>query len=798
MRTVTLASLRLYTRRYVAAFLAVAIGVAFIITIGALNASAKDGLTAGAGQPYRGSTLVASDVYEVADARTIVEAVEADGGAATVLGYAMEPLRAGASNGDSTIGVVADDAALRWQELVGGSWPRAPGEVLVDEQAAKSNNVSAGDTVQIGGREFDVVGVASAGEALTSSDFYGLWADVSTFEKSLWIDSLPLRGIEEGAITSVAPEAVVMSTDDHVRELQAEITRGADTLTLMLLVFVTVALTVAAIVIANTFSILFAQRTSDIAMLRCVGATRAQVRRSVRLEALAIAIASSVVGLLAGVGFGYGVVAVIRSLFPAVGLGDAAVAPLWFVAAFAVGVIVTVAAAWLPTRATTRISPLAAMRPAGDSDVRTTAGKVRVAIGAILLAAGAVLLALAVAGANVVAMLGGGVLFFVSVLVLGPVIVPPLIRLAGKVAGPLTGATGRIATDNAIRNPKRTATTTSALLVGVTLTSAVVVGMSSAGAAVDEESRASYPIDAALTSPSPLRADALDRVLAVPGVEEAVALDGVTVTVDGVATPVVGLPRDTSVIDGDRSTLPGEAEIALPFEILDELGWPETVTVEAGGRTIELRPTESSSPWGPTPVVDTGTLRFLTERAEPLALWMRTDDGTDVNDLVGDLEAVATSLDATLFSTIEKQDFIATQLSVMTAVVVGLLGIAVLIALVGIGSTLGLSVLERRRENALLRALGVTRRQLRATLVVEALLLAGAAAVLGVAIGTFFGWIGVKVMIEQMVSSGSVLAIPVGQLAAIVAIAAVAGVFASVLPSRKAARTAPAAGLTLE
>ncbi|RLV56136.1 FtsX-like permease family protein [Aeromicrobium phragmitis] len=798
MRTVTLASLRLYTRRYVAAFLAVAIGVAFIITIGALNASAKDGLTAGAGQPYRGSDVVASDVYDVSDARTIVEAVEADGGAASVLGYAMEPLQAGAASGDTTLGVVADDEALRWQTLISGSWPRVPGEVLVDEQAAKSNGVAVGDTVQIGGLELDVVGVASAGKALTSSDFYGLWTDVSSFENSLWIDSVPVRGTDEAAITAVAPDAVVMATDDHVRELQAELTRGADTLTLMLLVFVTVALTVAAIVIANTFSILFAQRTSDIAMLRCVGATRAQVRRSVRLEALAIGLFSSTVGLLAGVGFGFGIVALIRSLFPAVGLGDASVAPLWFLAAFAVGVIVTVAAAWLPTRATTRISPLAALRPAGDGDVRTTAGKLRVAFGAVLLLAGAALLTLAVTGASVVAMLGGGVLAFVSVLVLGPVIVPPMIRLAGRATGPLTGATGRIATDNAIRNPKRTATTTSALLVGVTLTSAVVVGMSSAGAAVDEESRASYPIDAALASTTPLRADALDRVLAIPGVEDAVALDGVPVTIDGIATPAVALPRDAGVIDGDRNALPGEAEIALPFEILDELNFPQTVTVEAGGRTIELRPTESSSPWGPTPVVGVETMRALTERAQPLVLWVGTDDSTDGNDLVGDLRAVATGLDATLFSTIEKQRFMSQQVDVMTAVVVGLLGIAVLIALVGIGSTLGLSVLERRRENALLRALGVTRRQLRATLVVEAMLLAGAAAVLGVGIGTLFGWIGVKVMIEQMVATGAVLVIPVGQLAAIIAIAAVAGVLASVLPSRTAARTAPAAGLTLE
>lgn len=797
MRTVTLASLRHYTRRYVAAVVAVAIAVAFIVTIGALNSSAKDGLTAGAAQPYHGSELVAGEIYEASAANAVIEAAEAAGGSATVLGYATEQLQAGNVTGETTIGVASADEAMRWQTLEAGEWPSEAGHVLVDEQGAKSNGVKLGDVVRIADREFEVVGLASAGAALTRSDFYALWPDVVSFESNLWIDSLPVRGVDQATIAAAAPEAVVATTDDHVHELQTEITRGADMLTLMLMVFVTVALTVAAIVIANTFSILFAQRSSDIAMLRCVGATRVQIRRSVRVEALAIGAGSSVIGVIAGFALGHGLVALVTALFPTAPLGTAHVGVWWFAGAFIVGVGVTVVAAWLPTRATTRISPLAALRPTGEGDVRTRAGKLRLAAGAVLLVLGAALLAAAVAGQSVVAMLAGGVLAFVSVLVLGPLIVPPLIRLAGWATGPITGTTGRIASDNAVRNPKRTATTTSALLVGVTLTSAFVVGMASAGAAVDEETRMSYPVDAVLSSDAALPPEAEERVAAAPGVTAAAVLDGVPATIGELTTPVVAAPQDTSAIDGDRSSLPSAGEIALPYELLTELDFPESVAVQTGNASITLRPTSASSPWGPLPVVHPTALRSLTEHAEPLAIWVHTDDGADAADLVGDLTAVSKELDATLTSTIEKQHYIAQQLTVMTAVVVGLLGIAVLIALVGIGSTLGLSVLERRRENALLRALGVTRRQLRATLVVEALLLAGAATVLGVAIGTLFGWIGVKVMVEQL-TTASALVIPVGQLAAIVGLAAIAGVLASVLPSRKAARTAPAAGLTLD
>lgn len=786
MRTVTMASLRLYRRRYLAALTAVAISVTFIVTIGALNASAKDGLTAGVGTPVRGADTVATELSsrdtEAADA--IVEAADAEGGAAAPFGYAVD-------DKNNALGVLADDETLRWQELVDGQWPSASGELVVGQQAAKSHDASLGDSISFNGADFRIVGVVDSSDAGTPVDYFVPWEGARNLPE-FSIESVLIRDADTSAITAAAPGVDVISADAYVQDLQTQATQGVDVLTLLLMVFATVALTVAAIVIANTFSILFAQRTSEIAMLRCIGATRRQVRRSVRFESLIIGLVSSVVGVLVGLGLGYGIVALIRNLFPDAGLGAASVTPVWIAGAFAVGVVVTMVAAWLPTRSTTRISPLEALRPA-DSTLGTPAGRVRVGIGVALLAVGTALLAVAIANRNVVLMLVGGALFFVSVLVLGPSIVPPMIRGVGRLIAPVTGATGRLATDNAIRNPRRTATTTSALLVGVTLTSAVVTGMASSSAAIAETTRTDYPLDAALTGSLP--ADTLDEVLALPGVEKAVPLSGTSeARIDGLGAPLAAVPRDTSVVRG-TDALPDSDEIALPADLREKLGSPDEVTVTVGGLDKTL--TVTTSPYGPTPLVDVTTMRALSSAMEPVAVWVSGKENADSDDLVGDLEGAASGLGLDLYQQISKLGFIEQQLTVMTAVVIGLLSVAVLIALVGIGSTLGLSVLERRRENALLRALGVTRRQLRGTLTTEALLLAGAASVLGVAIGTLFGWIGVRVMVQRLMESAGVI-IPFWQLAVIVAVASLAGVLASVLPSRRASRTPPAAGLTLE
>nr|WP_258562775.1 ABC transporter permease [Nocardioides sp. MAH-18] len=530
-------------------------------------------------------------------------------------------------------------------------------------------------------------------------------------------------------------------------------------------------------------------------MLRCVGATRRQVLRSVRVEALALGVAAALLGLLVGTALGYLLVALAISALPGGSMAYPAPSPEWYAAALVTGVLVTLVAAWLPTRRTVRVSPLAALRPDDSTSVRTGAGRVRVVLGLLAVAAGASLLALSISAHDPGAMVAGGVTSFTGVLLLGPVLVPALIRVVGGVGGRVAGAPARLAAQNAVRNPRRTAATTASLLVGVTLTTAVLVGLASSRSAVDEDLDRDYPIDLAVTAADrPLPADLLERVRAVRGVGTAIALEGASARVSGAGRlPVLAASGIASVAHGSPGmAAPAPGEIWLPADVAG----PRRVTVEVGEHREVLR-VRSGAGWGDAAVVAPATLAALTDAPETWAVWVRSADGADAEDLAGDLDALSQAADASLANSLRERTWVVLQLDILTGTVVALLGIAVVIALIGIGNTLGLSVLERGRENALLRALGLTRRQLRATLAAEALLLSVVATVLGSVIGVTFAWVSLHALVEAAVDRAP-LVLPWGQLLAVVVVAGVAGLLSSVLPARRAARTTPAAGLSLD
>jgi putative ABC transport system permease protein len=220
------------------------------------------------------------------------------------------------------------------------------------------------------------------------------------------------------------------------------------------------------------------------------------------------------------------------------------------------------------------------------------------------------------------------------------------------------------------------------------------------------------------------------------------------------------------------------------------------LTVTVGGREHTLA-VETSSGWGRAGLVSGTTLAELDSAPRPSAVWIRASEGADAEDLRGDLAALAGAAGAALEGGYSNRAWVDLQVDVMTGAVVGLLAIAIVIALVGIANTLGLSVLERGRENALLRAMGLTRKQLRRAMATEGLLLSGVATVMGVALGLVFAWIGVEVLIGTVVAEVG-LTVPVLQVVAVAVVAALAGLAACVVPARKAARVAPAAGLALD
>ena len=582
---------------------------------------------------------------------------------------------------------------------------------------------------------------------------------------------------------------------------QAEISRGVDVIAIMALLFVVIALFVGVLVITNTFSILFAQRMRDFALLRCVGVTRRQLRRAIRLEALALGVVAAALGVAVGALAGAGLVALVRRWFT--DMGPAALDPVWTGAAFAVGTLVTLAAAWLPTRSATRVAPLAALRPDTGVDVRSAAGRWRLALAALGVSAGVALLVLAVAASSVPAMLAGGIASFVGVLLLGPVLVPRLIRLVGGLPG--AGPVRRLATGNAVRNPRRTATTAASLLVGVTLTTAILTGLASSRTAIDKDMDRSYPLDATITAAeAPLDAALVDRVADTPGVAEAVGLDGTTATIGRVEVALLGAGRAPGVVRGGADLAPEDGVLLLPYEVVEDLPartaervWDDgevTLTVDGREHTLDV---ETASGWGRSGLVSAATLASLDPDPQPMAVWARASDGADAEDLSGDLAALAGAAGADLDGGHGNRSWVYLQVDILTGSVVGLLAVAIVIALVGIANTLGLSVLERGRENALLRAMGLTRRQLGRAMAVEGLLLSSVATLLGTAIGLVFAWVGVQVMVTAVVEDAA-FTVPVWQVGAVAAVAALAGLAACVLPARRAAGVTPAAGLALD
>jgi putative ABC transport system permease protein len=824
MRTVVLASISTYARRYIAATLAVVIGVAFILVTAAVSSSTKSGLLAGVSEAYRGADVVVQGLSPDA-AQSTLDAV-ADLGPASVNADASAPVSVdGVTVADEPdIGSVATESSLRWQDLAAGRYPTRPGEVLADAADAATNQVSVGDELVIDAGAKDirvtVTGLAEASLTQLSASLYVLWPDMRELGDRVAVTDVVVGGTDVGAVegAGLPKYAEAVSADEHLRDLAADVTREVDTVAAMLLLFAGIALFVSVLVIANTFTVLLAQRLRDFALLRCVGATRKQVLRSVRREALVIGVLASTLGVLVGLVLGRGFVATASYFIDALPTGEVSVSWVWIAVAWAVGVLVTLVASLLPARRSTAINPLAALRPQEGVDLRTSAGLQRLGLGGVLLAFGGAMLVFSMVNHVLLVMIGGGFLSFFGVLLFGPVLVPACVRVAGLVTGRVFGVPGRLATSNAVRNPRRTAATAASLLVGTTLITGMVTGMSTIRGSVENEMDVEYPLDVTLTSAQPFDAGPLRQVRAIDGIKKAIPVKAATARIGqggkrlGELT-VLGVPDDRSVLRGEpRFAAPAPGTVYVSWDQVSDLGLdpgaPSTLTV--GSRRLELRTVPTFGFKGTAlvspevldrlaaPAADRSSAQ-LSARASTRAIWALASDDVDAEATQGALNAVAKSTGAELGGGMSKRAYVDLQLNIMVVAVLALLGVALVIALIGIGNTLGLSVLERTREHALLRAMGLTRGQLRGTLAVEAVLLATVTSVIGVALGTIYAFVGVKAVLGEVLGeTGVSLHVPVGQLLLVVLVAALAGLAACVLPARNAARVTPAAGLAVE
>lgn len=641
-----------------------------------------------------------------------------------------------------------------------------------------------------------------------------------------------LSEVQESAGAVLGPDLTIRTLEETAEAVTAELTGSSRVFTAIVLGFAAVSLLVAGLVIANTFQVLVAQRRRTLALLRCVGADRSQLRRSVLTEALILGLGASVLGVAGGGALVQGALAVLRSTGTDVPLpATIAVTPAVVLVPLAVGTLVTVLAALAPAREATRVPPVAALHPVDVPQLADRAGRLRAWLSGLLVVGGAAALVGGVVVASVVDLMTGlaigvlgGAASFIGVVVAAVFWVPRLMRVAGRLAAP-AGPSVRLAAANGVRNPRRTAATSAALLIGVTLVAMMSTGAASTRTALDRSLDAEFPVDVEVTTVSlgsalpALPAQVRDEVLAVDGIVASAELTGVGATLTTAGTGA----EETGAMSVDvRGVDPGPARSVLRTpEVADALD-DGTVLVAADdapwmgvedgaevtlagqddggtptGSPVTLRVVVAEVPRGAV-LATRATVERLAPGAPVSTLWLAVSEISAAADVVTGVDAAAAESEiglATSGAAVERA-FYQRVVDTLLAVVVGLLGVAVVIALVGVANTLSLSVLERRRESATLRAIGMSRGQLRATLATEGVLISLVGAVTGAVLGTLYGWAGARTLLGEI--SPVALEVPWRDLALVMVVALAAGLLASVVPARTAVRTSPVEALAVD
>ena len=872
MIRLTLAQMRRSRGRLAAGGLAIAISTAFVtVTLlagGVLTATTQGAITAS----YGDADLVVHG-WPITD-RTLTAVATTEGVAAAEPKLSTVVQMVG-PEGTLWIDVTAPpaDPRLQAQVLLEGSLPDG-GQVTLPDGIAATLGVGVGGAVQVAVSRYveddgvmdeyvellEVAGIVDG----TAASLYGgsMTALAGPGDVGRWVrdqlypgDELTYRsvlvlvddGAEVLAVQSAVAESVnrqgpndlvVLTPAEQAAMVIEDLTGEAGMLTALALAFAGVALLVAALVISNTFQVLVAQRTRTLALLRCVGANRSQLRRSVISEAVAL----GAVAAFAGIAFGTTavqaalmIVGRARPHLPLPTLAPVTVAVV--VVPLVIGVLVTVVAALGPARAATRVSPLAALRPGDSSGIR--AGRVRAVAAVLVTLFGAGLLALGVVSSRAgetttglgIAVLGGAV-SFVGLLIGGVFWLPRLVGFVTRNLGRLGGPPARLAAANSTRNPRRVAATSNALLIGVTLVVMMATGAASARSAIAQRLDSEFPVDVEASAmgsagyPEALPAQFAESVRALPGVAAVSELTTTNVTVAREGGPAVleyqtALGADETVIEVVRSAAvvdPLEDGVMLVPRSLarygiatgdvlvvtqaepdpaESAGAPPGEGAGAVGGTLTVTAVVTAVP-GESVLLTQESLGELAPEADPSLLWVKVSDRRDADVVPAIQSAAATSTGTgiqVIGPVVERASWEA-MVDTMLQIVIGLLAVSVVIAIVGVANTLSLSVIERRRESATLRAVGLTRGQLRATLAWEGVVIALVGAVAGSVLGTVYGWLGAHTVLHQV----GIVAFAVAwrELGLVLADALAAGLLALVLPSRSATRTEPVVALAVE
>ena len=838
MFKVTVRNLVANRRRLVSTFLGVLLGVAFLAgtlvlsatitrTFDELFADVNEGTDGWVRSDVEiggafGSTRARVDEGLVATVQQVDGVRTAEGvvqGFAQIVGADGEPLGNPAQGAPTFGGNWTDVDGLNPFHLVAGAPPRRDDQVVIDKKSADDGKLTVGTRTKVitstGPVDVEVAGVARFGEADSpggaSFAMFTLPAAQRHVAQAGKLDAVAVvaeEGVSEETLVARIEQVLPADTEAITgaaltKENQDDIQEGLGVFTSFLTAFAGIALLVTTFSIYNTFSIIVAQRTRQMALLRALGASRAQTLRSVLLEALATGGMASVLGLVVGVG----VAGLLKGLLDAFGFdipaGGTVLTSGTVITCLVVGIGVTVVAAAVPAVKAARVPPIAVLREVAVEHVRPS--KVRIAAGVLVTLFGFLNVISGLfadtPGDALKAIGTGAAVLIVATLVLGPVMARPITSQLARPVQLARGITGRLARENTMRNPRRTSNSASALLIGVAVVTLFTVFAASVKSSAKDQVERSFGgdlvVDSGTMGVSGFTPAFAREVDALPEVKGATGIGFGALTVEdddkfvAVVDPeTVSGVFDLDVAEGSLAALDADA-VAISDDIAEDKGYEIGTTLSArfpDGARSELSVvaiyrsqdvagnwTIGKPAWAPHALNDVDAL-VLVQLAEGVSL----DAGKRAVETVAARYPGAEVQDRAEFTETQTA-----QIDLILGLVYTMLALAIVIALLGIANTLSLSVFERTRELGLLRAVGMTRGQLRSSIRWESVIIATFGALGGLALGVFLGW----ALVRGAGKGGfTTFTLPVGSLLGVLVLAGVAGVLAGLRAASRAAK----------
>ena len=840
--TLLRANLRTHGRRYFSTGLAVAISTAFIIVTLLFTNTTTSALTRSIREAYRGTTaLVTIDPSRDDNAEeptpesvtqqfaSVTSQIEKIPGVTTVGISTQYPLMGKAHDEREAffLSPLLPDPFLSLKYTQGKA-PATASEITIPSTSATELGLQVGETLTLtsqgteSAHDFTVSGIYDSGSNITaasyvttegftsavgmgptgqirvatnlSGDKYG---NPSAAEQDTWVKTL------ESNLSTVNGVKVRSAASEIEQQLKTIQVSGA-LLTAIALIFPAIAILVASVVVSSTFKVILQQRRRELALLRALGADVQQVRSLVRRETYAIGAISSFIGVILGIlvgGFGLGHMVDGENFLSIV----ASLSIPYAIGVWAFGTLLTVFVGRKPAREVSQVPPIAALSPVNEADASSRAARRLTLVVGLFLAVvggGCLLAALKISSATQKFALSFcmSMACLIGILLICTVVVPTFTKLFGRL---WPGMLARMARENAVRNPGRTSATGTSIVIGVTLVVTMMVGASSMRDSLINEVNERRPFDLSVSTitAGELSSDIQARVASTEGVAASIPAHSIygTVKLEGEAPAGNGDADEQSQIFGepDYSTVAHSKveQIDDSTVLVGMEAWngKDLKVCSNEGKCLTLKGKYTKTFNGTYEVSEANLLK-LNPKAPVRDMIVKLKDGVSAASVQKDLAKIDSSL--TVNGSALEREMYSKMIDQMLLIVVGLLGVSVLVALVGVANTLSLSVAERTRENGLLRALGLTKRQMKTMLALEAVFISVTGAIIGSALGIFFGAVGILALPLEGLTI--FITIPWIQIAAVIGIAVLASLVASWLPGRRAAKVSPSAALATE